>query len=1159
MPTSPDKLDLADLDLSQLRLSKKDLETLSLLTPELPKHLQDQLLAQLPPEQARKLSRTLSMQSPSKSVAPHIYKRSLSGSRDIATVNENAMNSLPIDRRNGELDEQLKLITNPVTRTTTPSKSDVSHLPELSGSDRNSIMRRSLSRGRCTSRNVEPTNRFSYSGDIKSSDSDFGLPVSLRNSRPPPRGGCLSPPPTDSTESPARRRSLQKRISRFLRPDFYDAQPSSMEDNYFVRAKNERERETQTVLREIRERSRDRMRDRSHDRIYQRESSVDTAYLNPDNNCHDYDSKLADIRSLANREKRKNSIPNIRTPDADTIPKGSYARNVDFYQTPHEKQMPKIEDHKNHIIADVIKTNDNSAILNNSADVVNQNEKKSSPVNMKTGQTDQSSESTSDLTVKKVKVKVKSDKSEAKPKKLKAIVTSVVIDTPILSNVNNIEMVTQLTSEIDSVTLPLKVSKLARPKSYSSKEMSCDRSDSNQSAATQQTEAEDDHMKKAPINKSIKNTTSNEIPITGIKNTARTSAAISSLTSTRNSITGVVEKLIEKGAERLSPSKGATAKAKIDSHTLDNPMPLVKKKVKIVKKKVKEDASTNTIQKSELPTKTNTEIKEKSPEKKTKGGFLYSIGQKFERIRENSRNKEKKTQRSGDKTASKIEQNSLPKTFVEIQSTPTITLSEDDLSTNSHPAMSSVASAEAPLQTNELSAGSSTPSASASATVKSDQRKAKIDSMIRNLRERSLTHSIVAETRENSAPPTESGLIKRAVSVEDLSKGITNFNRCNVNKVLCMFKSIENDRMQKKHDNIEHIHTNTNDNKERPRSGGFISKLKKGRPYYTGAKSDTIVTLADKFASQMLIDKVDQQLAANSRIPKPTAVPSSNNNACHECVHLQTTTNDSDIVDKWQEPIISSMDHSTSDNATLRSLSSNDRERIRNNRKALVLDLNNAHFDSNSFESKLNNNIDLSSNNNNNNHSSNCSMNRCQHKDNNNGIACNDTSESKLSAYDMATNYLSDSKSLNDDGASSSTFLSPTDETDIHDDWSVYSGTHFPIFLLDEKNPSNGNRTFFLQAHQRMKTLACHRYLQNNPITNPLGTHSTVDHIIPINLPLYQNYRSETPIYPIRIHPIRKVLSIVSNAAATIAVSMRDGPSAQVQLLDQRRVNIIVI
>lgn len=77
---------MGDLDLSQLRLTKKDLETLSSITPSLSKNIQDQLLAQLPPNQAKKLSRTLSIQnqngsgSKKSSETAQIYRRSVSSS-----------------------------------------------------------------------------------------------------------------------------------------------------------------------------------------------------------------------------------------------------------------------------------------------------------------------------------------------------------------------------------------------------------------------------------------------------------------------------------------------------------------------------------------------------------------------------------------------------------------------------------------------------------------------------------------------------------------------------------------------------------------------------------------------------------------------------------------------------------------------------------------------------------------------------------------------------------------------------------------------------------------------------------------------------------------------------------------------------------------------
>uniref|UniRef100_A0A182PAH1 Protein kinase domain-containing protein n=1 Tax=Anopheles epiroticus TaxID=199890 RepID=A0A182PAH1_9DIPT len=82
--TMEENLDLRDLDLSQLRLSKRDLETLSSITPALSQRVQEQLLAQLPPQQARKLSRTLSMQNGGAAVSTQasqrLYRRSYSNS-----------------------------------------------------------------------------------------------------------------------------------------------------------------------------------------------------------------------------------------------------------------------------------------------------------------------------------------------------------------------------------------------------------------------------------------------------------------------------------------------------------------------------------------------------------------------------------------------------------------------------------------------------------------------------------------------------------------------------------------------------------------------------------------------------------------------------------------------------------------------------------------------------------------------------------------------------------------------------------------------------------------------------------------------------------------------------------------------------------------------
>lgn len=1017
----PEKLDLADLDLSQLRLTKKDLETLSSLTPELPKHYQDQLLAQLPPEQARKLSRTLSMQT-SKSTIPRVYKRSLSGSRDITPARDTTSNNYAYDKTDGKLGER--------ARSVNPDESIASSIAAHEF-DRNTIMRRSLSRGRCiptTSRLAEPNSRFSYSGDIKLNDQRCSIPdYRVHNPKPPPSGGCLSPPPLDLPDSTVRRRSLQRRISRFLRPDFFDGS-SSAEDNCVLREKRERERETQSVLREIRERSRERSRDRA-----QREWSADPSCLNSGARFEKtYDSQLPSLVA----DNRKNSIPNIQTTIESNIT--VQKRNGELDRTnieppePVEKSEPKVnvlptitngcrEEHKElptAITATSVSENSNC-----------EKETKSDP-NSEPAQ----------ATIKKVKLKPKADKKDIKPKKLKATATTTVIETPVL-NVNNIDMVTQLTNEIESVTLPLPLqtagkntSKLIRPKSYPSKEIQIEKVDNKQLAETPEkpTVSQDTTTTQitVPIVSSQKPTTTN------LKSNIK--PAISAITSTRNSITGVVEKLIEKSAERLSPSKGMLS-SKSKAESTGETTAVVKKKVKVIKKK-----SVDSTKSSDVASKVEGEkTKEKSPEKKPKTGFLYSIGQKLEKMRESTKSKEKKTVKSIEVTApiectaSKPKENSPPAPAVNKQKPQT----EPDDSKQFIPDVTQVIPSPAPQ-------------------IKPDQRKTKIDTMIRNLRERSLTHTMAAENREGSAPPTESGLIKRAVSVEDMTNGMTSFNKCNVNKVLGMFKRIESEQQhQNMRDHLESVNSSNTlsnlntDKQERPRSGGFVSKLKKARPYYTGAKSDTIVTLTDKFGKQLLAEKVNQQLAANSKLMQAKMMLNRTN--CPDCYQQQPDENvydiNSDVTLKNCAPDFKrvSPQQLTTDKTTMRNSISNapssERDRIKNNRKGLVLDLNNAHLDHIIFENKINNNSNTGNTVNNNSTKYRLDQQYVENNNDNNGCCAPGDGQFEATKaispnYELSTNYSSDSRSLHDDGASSSTFLSPTDDPDMYDNWSVYSG-----------------------------------------------------------------------------------------------------------------------
>lgn len=246
---------------------------------------------------------------------------------------------------------------------------------------------------------------------------------------------------------------------------------------------------------------------------------------------------------------------------------------------------------------------------------------------------------------KKLKTKLKDSK------KLKAKSKSIEVDNKnaVVDHVNNLEMVTALTNEIESVTLPFpksSISKLVRPKSYPSKD---ERDAKNvtenveKSPPTEVVIVESKTISKLPHPsdvtvevtlrpKSYPNSKLTPPKETVVKPSKKSSSPPSSAsngsTSSKNAITAAVEKFIEKSAEQLSPVKSIkNTKAKVDSNGEVVATPkLTKKKVKIVKK-VKSEQSPPTDQ-PQTPKKSTDEAKEtKSPEKKVKTGFLYWIGE----------------------------------------------------------------------------------------------------------------------------------------------------------------------------------------------------------------------------------------------------------------------------------------------------------------------------------------------------------------------------------------------------------------------------------------------------------------------------------------------------------------------------------------------------
>lgn len=321
-----ENLNLSDLDLKKLKLSDEDALALSYLTPGLSKRIQKQLLAQLAPSEARKLSRTLSMRN-------HTDK-------DKDTSRESSVSRRSVDRLSSTLPRRFSAESNmqkyrkyelPKTEEITSDSMSIS-LPKIEepiqraerevksflpvkyrSRDQYSPYKESQSsyygnesdtdtksdnylsdpyrRSRAT-RSVslrEPRTDYRNSRSPESSLSESLLKdtsslsdnTSKRYSSDlsPVRYSAYSPDSSSLTKylSPIKNYDLprsyipnvpsvldtdkkteirrpstttNKRVSRFLRPDFYD---TPKEENVYLKEKKEREMETQKVLKEIRD------------------------------------------------------------------------------------------------------------------------------------------------------------------------------------------------------------------------------------------------------------------------------------------------------------------------------------------------------------------------------------------------------------------------------------------------------------------------------------------------------------------------------------------------------------------------------------------------------------------------------------------------------------------------------------------------------------------------------------------------------------------------------------------------------------------------------------------------------------------------------------------------------------------------------------------
>ncbi|KAK9890858.1 hypothetical protein WA026_012203 [Henosepilachna vigintioctopunctata] len=352
--TKKENLNLADIDLKKLNLSEEESMALSYLTPALTRRMQKQLLAQLAPSEVRKLHRTLSSRNSSDNnpYEPHRNTSNLFSRRSVDRLSSTLPRKYSNDKINSSADAKLLLdleknreVENEKTKSFLPVKS--------SKNERRLSFRDSrISDGDMTIRGLRSTRsasnrepRTSYKTDTNPVCSpDSSLSESLSSFARDPDSiseissrafstdsyNSLSRPssysktedvssryfrPNKSYESPQsvipnsnefaktdakKPSSSTKRISRFLRPDFFD-QPK--EENVVVKEKKEREMETQKVLKEIRDKRKERLSMR-------RERSVPKEELsNCDTSDRGEDSFTVTSSSFRNSDESSLTIP----------------------------------------------------------------------------------------------------------------------------------------------------------------------------------------------------------------------------------------------------------------------------------------------------------------------------------------------------------------------------------------------------------------------------------------------------------------------------------------------------------------------------------------------------------------------------------------------------------------------------------------------------------------------------------------------------------------------------------------------------------------------------------------------------------------------------------------------------------------------------------
>ncbi|KAH8351112.1 hypothetical protein KR084_004765 [Drosophila pseudotakahashii] len=684
---SEEPLDLADLDLSRLRLSKKDLETLSSITPGLPKCFQEQLLAKLPPTQARKLSRTLSVQTsaPSTSSTPKVYKRSQSGGRGYQPEQQQQPEELA-DFKTKPLTDAPKttaastaIYRRSLSRSQAPSQNPgqdaESRMPttqnqsQTTKSRSSSVCRDDYGKSSLCSSSTytsDISEKYKYYSPYLSKSSNVSPSLASKDApekrysgglgRPP--SGCLSPPPqlpqvaaTEGSQSLRIGRSSQRRISRFLRPDFFD---------------DPRDRETQSMLREIREKSIDRQQDQEQ-------------------------MQAQDLR------RRKHSLPNVEQaePPLEAAPIRSsmrHSRNKSMELFTDAESNGQVQEPLKSLSArqrSVSRARELETELDKHelADKILQELQLLSAVRTQHEQAEESEKTEETSTIKKVK-KLKPKEIEPEATKISATTTSTT--TTLVRKVKKVVKKTDETAKSESSDLASsapKETKLKRPKSYPMKDLGLSLKSSADipepsasllpsklpsklpSGLTNETAGESAPREsrlmrpksypatKLATPKELRKVTRSGVAIPTVAEAIPTPSAMATPTSSKSTSE---EKSLS--ATPTGTMSTVTDAKDTGSSSSDSRPTTIKKIIKVSKKSKlvpptpvtpTTPSTTATTTATTTPVDSSKEsspvikAKEKSPEKKPSKGLLYALGQKFEKLRDSAMSKEKKAGSTG--------------------------------------------------------------------------------------------------------------------------------------------------------------------------------------------------------------------------------------------------------------------------------------------------------------------------------------------------------------------------------------------------------------------------------------------------------------------------------------------------------------------------------